>query len=112
MWRRYGRTGISSPAIRPIEGDQAPAQLKTSRVAMSPVDVRTPCTRPDETSTPMISTPSLRRAARRFGRIPPPGLGQADAMPHLHVVAKVLDLLRKREYEEVADLSEVGRVSG
>src|SRR6202165_3328519 len=64
--RRYGRTEISSPAIRPIDADQAPAQLNSSRVATSPADVRTPWTRPPATSTPFTSTPSFRRAPRRL----------------------------------------------
>ena len=33
-------------------------------------------------------------------------------MPHFHVVAKVLDLLRKREDEEIADLAKVRRMTG
>src|SRR6202140_3568556 len=32
-------------------------------------------------------------------------------MPHLHVVSKVLDLLRQREDEQVADLPKVGRIA-
>src|SRR5205807_576409 len=60
-----GSTGISSPAIRPMEDDHAPAQLKTTRLATSPAEVRTPCTRPPATSIPTTSTPSFSRAPWR-----------------------------------------------
>ena len=49
---------------------------------------------------------------RGLGRVHPARLGEADAMPHVHVVAEVLDLLRLREEEQVADLAEVRRVPG
>ena len=132
MWRRYGSTGISSPAMRPIEAAHGPAQSSSIRVATSrdidAVDA-------DAFSQPGAKTHRRGRVARRdvgrardavggtesaaehvvdvehrhhapgFIGIDPPGLGEAGAMPHLHVAAEVLDLLRLREQEEVADLA-------
>jgi len=151
MCRRYGSTGISSPAIRPIDEDQAPAQLNTTRVATSPAEVRTalhPALR-DIDAEHLDSLVQARAAAPRrrgiagghisgardsvgrtecaaehvvdvehrdhpcrLGRINPSRLGQAGAVPHLHVLAEVLDLLRQREHEEVSQLAKVGWLAG
>src|SRR5712692_6414098 len=51
-----------------------------------------------------------RHHTRGLARVNPSGLGQPDPVPHLHVVVEVLDLLRLREYEQVADLPKVRRV--
>ena len=69
MWRRYGSTGTSTPAIRPIRRACGPAALTTIRVSIVPRVVSTAATRPASTRIPVTSVSRAIGDACRLRRL-------------------------------------------
>ena len=83
MCRRYGSTGTSTPAIRPIRRACGPAALTTVRVSIVPRVVSTAATRPDSTRIPVTSVSrSIETPAslRRLGEAHRDAVGIGDAV--------------------------------